>query len=157
MIATHEFGDFKSASELVGPIDAADGTFIDSAIRFDETNLEYTKLNIDIVPVSFRYNLNGVIGLGVGPQLSFDISNKTSGTVSSNYFTYFNERVGDPIKSLDKKNVIDTKASFSDIKYGIFGDITLGASRIGPSVGARYIYNFNEPHSQFHFYAIWKI
>ena len=157
MIATHEFADFKSTSELVGPIDTADGAIIDSAIRFDETNLEFTKLNIDIVPVSFRYNLNGVIGLGVGPQLSFDISNKTTGTVSSNYFTYFNEKIGDPIKSLDEKNVFDSKASFSDIKYGVFGDITLGASRIGPSIGARYIYNFNEPYSQFHFYAIWKI
>ncbi len=157
MIATHEFADFKSASEIVGPIDLADGTKIDSAIRFDETNSETTKLNIDVVPVSFRYNLNGFFGLGVGPQISFDISNKINNTTNSKYFTYFNDRIGDPIDVLNTSEVTKSESSFSDIRYGIFGDITIGAARIGPSIGIRYIYNFNEPHSQLHFYAIWKI
>ena len=157
MISTHEFGDFKSASEQLGPIDLDQGVIIDSAIRFDETNSEITKLNIDVVPVSFRYNLNGIIGLGVGPQLSFDISNKINNTTNSSYFTYYKEIIGDPIETLNEAIETKSNSSFSDIKYGVFGDITVGASRIGPSVGVRYLYNFNEPHSQLHFYAIWKI
>ncbi|WP_299524924.1 PKD domain-containing protein [uncultured Lutibacter sp.] len=157
MISTHEFGDFKSASQQLGPIELDQGVIIDSAIRFDETNSEITKLNIDVVPVSFRYNLNGVIGLGVGPQLSFDISNKVNNTTSSSYFVYSKETIGDPIEALNETVTTESNSSLSDIKYGVFGDITIGASRIGPSVGVRYLYNFNEPHSQFHFYAIWKI
>ena len=157
MIATHEFSDFKSASKLLGPIDFSDGTIIDSAIRFDETKNEFTKLNIDIVPISFRYNLNGIIGLGVGSQISFDISNNITTSNSSSYYTYYKDVVGDPIDRLNEVKMTDSKSSFSDIRYGIFGDITMGASRIGPSVGMRYIYNFKEPHAQFHFYAIWKI
>ena len=157
MVATHKFADFKSASEQLGPIFMADGTVIDSAIKFDETNAAHTKLNIDVVPVSFRYNLNGVFGLGVGPQISFDISNKVNSTSSSSYFTYFKNQVGDPIDSLFSTETISEKSSFSDIKYGVFGDITIGASRIGPSLGFRYIYNFKEPNAQLHFYAIWKL
>jgi len=157
MIGTQEFTDFNSLNEQVGIIDLPDGTIVDSAIRFDETHVETTKLNIDVVPVSFRYNLNGVIGLGVGPQISFDLKNKVKNTTSSTYFTYYNERVGDPIEALNKNTIGENSTSFSDINYGIFGDITLGASRIGPSLGFRYIYNFNEPKTQLHFYAIWKI
>jgi PKD repeat protein len=157
MMATHEFADFKSESEQLGPIFMADGTVIDSAIRFDETNAAHKKLNIDVVPISFRYNINGVFGLGVGPQISFDISNKVNNTKSSSYFTYFNNRIGDPIDKLFTTETVPEKSSFGDIKYGVFGDLTIGASRIGPSVGFRYIYNFKEPHAQLHFYAIWKI
>lgn len=157
MISTHEFGNFKSASEQLGPIDLDQGVIIDSAIRFDEKESEITKLNIDVVPVSFRYNLNGVIGLGVGPQLSFDISNKVNSTTNSSYFTYYKEIVGDPIEALNETIVTKNNSSFRDIRYGVFGDVTVGAARIGPSIGVRCIYNFNEPHSQLHFYAIWKI
>ena len=157
MISTHEFGDFKSVSEQLGPIELDQGVIIDSAIRFDETSSEITKLNIDVVPISFRYNLNGVFGFGVGPQLSFDISNKVNKTTNSSYFTYYKEIVGDPIESLNKTKITNSNSSLTDIKYGIFGDITVGASRIGPSIGIRYLYNLNQPHSQLHFYTIWKI
>lgn len=157
MISTHEFGDFKSSSEQLGPVILDQDVIIDSAIRFDEANSEITKLNIDVVPISFRYNLNGVIGLGIGPQLSFDVSNETSITTNSSYFTYLKDIVGDPIEALNETIETKTNSSFSDINYGIFGDVTIGASRIGPSVGVRYLYNLNQPHSQLHFYAIWKI
>jgi len=157
MIGTHKFSEISRASEAVGLVQLPNGERIDSAIRVDEQNISNELINIDIVPISFRYNLNGVIGLGVGPQISFDISNKASGTSNVNYFTFFNNVVGDPIKELISNQEIDKSGSFRNIKYGLFGDITIGASRIGPSIGARYIYNFKESYSQLHFYAIWKI
>tara|TARA_R110001583_G_scaffold173582_2_gene327653 strand:+ start:381 stop:2369 length:1989 start_codon:yes stop_codon:yes gene_type:complete len=157
MISTHEYGDFKNVSEQLGPIDLEQGVAFENVIRFDAINSEITKLNIDIVPVSFRYNLNGVVGLGVGPQISFDISNKTNNTINSSYFTYLKDIVGEPLDFLNETRTTKSNDSFSDINYGVFGDITIGASRIGPSLGVRYIYNFNEPNSQLHFYAIWKI
>ena len=114
-------------------------------------------MNVDVVPVSFRYNLNGVIGLGFGPQISLDVSNEVETTTSTEYFTYFNNRVGKLIEGASSTTTKVENKPFTDVKYGFFGDITIGASRIGPSVGARYIYNFNEPNAQLHFYAIWKI
>jgi hypothetical protein len=156
MIASHDFDKFKSTISETGPIDSANGVKYDNTLLESEIDLAYQKLNIDVVPISFRYNFNGVIAAGVGTQISFDISNKQTGTISSNYFSFANGRKGDPIEVLNSVEKVDTSSAFSDIKYGVFGDITIGASRIGPSVGARYIYNFNEPHSQIHLYAIWK-
>ncbi|MBP8793990.1 MAG: PKD domain-containing protein [Lutibacter sp.] len=158
MIASHDFSKFKSSISETGPIAvSAAGIKYDNALLESDVNLEYSKINIDVVPISFRYNLNGVIGVGVGPQLSFDISNKEVGTKTSTYYTYDKGRQGDPIQELSSAEDIDNTTSFGEIKYGIFGDITIGASRIGPSVGMRYIYNFNSPNTQLHFYAIWKI
>ncbi|SFS63521.1 PKD domain-containing protein [Lutibacter maritimus] len=156
MIASHDFDKFKSTISETGPIDSANGVKYDNTLLESEIDLAYQKLNIDVVPISFRYNFNGVIAAGVGTQISFDISNKQTGTISSNYFSFVNGRKGDPIEELNSVEKVDTSGAFSDIKYGVFSDITIGASRIGPSVGARYIYNFNEPHSQIHLYAIWK-
>ncbi|MDV7186806.1 PKD domain-containing protein [Lutibacter sp. TH_r2] len=156
MISTHNFSDIENLIQETGRIDVA-GAVIDNALLEKETAIDYKKINIDVVPISFRYNLNGVIGLGVGTQISLDISNKSNGTSTSNYFSYFNGEKGDPIDFLNTSEKIDISTSFADINYGIFGDITIGASRIGPSLGARYIYNFNQPHSQLHLYAIWKL
>lgn len=157
MIGTHKFSEISSVSEAVGLVQLPNGERIDSAIRVDEQNIKNELLNIDVVPISFRYNLNGVIGLGIGPQISFDISNEASGTNNVDYFTFFNEIKGDPLKELTSSKKIEDSGSFKNIKYGVFGDITIGASRIGPSIGVRYIYNFKEAYSQLHFYAIWKI
>jgi PKD repeat protein len=156
MMSTHEFLDFNSISEPVGMLELP-GAIVDSAIKLEDKNFTTTKLNIDIVPISFRYNLNGVIGLGVGPQISLDVSNEVETTSSTDYYTYYNERIGKIIEGASSTTITTESNPFSDIKYGIFGDITIGASRIGPSLGARYIYNFNEPNAQLHFYAIWKI
>ena len=156
MMSTHEFLDFKSISEQVGIIEIP-GAIVDSAIKFEESSLTTNKLNVDVVPVSFRYNLNGVIGLGFGPQISLDVSNEVETTTSTEYFTYFDNRVGKLIEGASSTTTKVENKPFTDVKYGFFGDITIGASRIGPSVGARYIYNFNEPNAQLHFYAIWKI
>ncbi len=159
MIGTQEYADFISGGEgeQIDVVQLSDGTVVDGAIKFDEIKTLYSKLNIDVIPISFRYNLNRVIGFGIGSQISFDVANKVEDQIKSSYFTYFNERIGKEIECAANTSITVDKAPLSDIKYGIFGDITIGASRIGPSVGVRYIYNFNEPHSQLHFYAIWKI
>ena len=156
MMSTHEFLDFNSITQPVELVEIPGG-FIDSAFKEEENNFTTTKLNIDIVPVSFRYNLNGVIGLGIGPQISFDISNEVETVKTVNYYENRNGEQGKFFEGASSTTTTTESNPFTDIKYGIFGDITIGASRIGPSLGARYIYNFNEPNAQLHFYAIWKI
>jgi PKD repeat protein len=154
MMGTHEFSDFIDYKQN-GIVELLDGT---RGFEFEENNIKTTKMNIDVVPISFRYNLNGVIGLGIGPQLSLDISNKTDFETRLEYYTINTAKEpGELIQGASSAKITSESNPFSDIKYGVFGDITIGASRIGPSLGARYIYNFNEPNAQLHFYAIWKI
>lgn len=158
MVGNHEVNELSTESEQVEVLQLPDGTAFDRVLKTDEINSKTRKINIDVVPVSFRYNLNGVIGIGVGPQISFDISNETEFETKTNYFTLLsNNEPGKLIESASSISTTVENSPFSNIKYGVFGDVTIGASRIGPSIGARYIYNFNEPNSQFHFYAIWKL
>lgn len=157
MLGTHDFKELgETSTEFLEFIEMPDGTVTDNVMRIDEESQSIDKFNIDIVPISFRYNLNAIIGLGVGAQVSFDVSNKVTTNTSSNYFTNENGRPGKPIEEVSEVSSVTDSDPLSDIKYGLFGDVTIGASRIGPSVGARYIYNFNSPNSQLHFYAIWK-
>ena len=157
MLGTHDFKKLgETSTDFLEFIEMPDGTITDNVMRIDEESQSIDKFNIDIVPISFRYNLNAIIGLGVGTQVSLDVSNKVTTNTSSNYFTNENGRPGKPIEEVSENTSVTENDPFSDINYGLFGDVTIGASRIGPSVGARYIYNFNSPNSQLHFYAIWK-
>ncbi|WP_298365521.1 PKD domain-containing protein [uncultured Lutibacter sp.] len=158
MFTTHEYNEFSSLNEQIDVLQLPDGTAFDGVLKSEEISSKTSKYSIDVVPISFRYNLNGVIGLGVGPQISLDFSNNTEIETRTDYYTFMGNN--EPRRLIEgASTVITTKDNnpFTDIKYGVFGDITIGASRIGPSLGARYIYNFNEPNSQLHFYAIWKI
>ncbi|WP_111709028.1 PKD domain-containing protein [Lutibacter citreus] len=158
MVGNHEIKEISSANEQVDVLELPDGTGFDRVLKVEDRNIITTKINIDVVPVSFRYNLNGVIGLGVGPQISLDISNETESEIKTEYYTLIsNNEQGKLIEAASSTTTTSENNPLSDIKYGLFGDITIGASRIGPSIGARYIYNFNEPNSQLHFYVIWKL
>lgn len=155
ILGAHEYSSFSEIEEVLGIVDTPIGG-IDSAIKMDSISEKHSKFNIDIVPISFRYNINAVVGLGIGAQISLDVSHDVETATSSEYFTYFDNQIGKSIQELNTSETTTESVPFSDVKYGIFGDITIGASRIGPSIGARYIYNFNSPNSQLHFYAIWK-
>ncbi len=122
---------------------------------------KYTHSVIEGVPISIRYNINNYIGIGFGPQLTViaDIVNEKVQT-----FKYF-ERVqrpqtatffqgeqlnysNDPIsESVKEKNQFQTQ---------LFIDATFGFARIGPSVGVRFLKNFNQSYDALQLYAIWK-
>ena len=50
----------------------------------------------------------------------------------------------------------NTKQSFSQFKSGILLDFTAGFARIGPSLGARYVFNSEKNFNYLQLYAIWK-
>ncbi len=157
MLGSHFFDEETvRTEEIVGPVFPPVGDPIDRALVRSVTRTTVEKYNIEVVPVSFRYNINNIIGLGAGPQLTMDVSNKRIQTVDESYFFYLNMLEGDPIPALDNQTRTETSKSFSDIQYGLFADVTVGASRIGPSVGARYHFNFENDFSYWQFYAIWK-
>ena len=157
MLGTHDFDIDRSIQEdIVGPITDPNGVTFDQVLRRTTITGETSRFNVDVVPISIRYNFNAIVGVGAGPQLSLDLSNKQTRTLQEEYFLWINNMPGDPITDLDNIRQEETSESFSDIRYGLFADITLGASRIGPSAGIRYVYNVDEPQQQWQFYAIWK-
>jgi hypothetical protein len=129
--------------------------------RITRTNLltETTKEYIDIIPISVRYNFNAILAAGGGIQTSFNFYQKSTSTLDQKVF-FVNQNSGgleEEITDLRKNELTEnTNTSLNLNNYGLFLDFTVGVSRIGPSIGIRYIQNFNKPTSQIHTYAIWK-
>lgn len=118
---------------------------------------EIQKNYLDIVPVSIRYNVNSFLGLGFGPQLSLNGWQKTNSFEDTSVFFDHNGIPEEELVDLHTHTCETTyKKGIELNNYGVFVDLTLGISRIGPSVGIRYVQNFNEPTKQLQTYAIWK-
>jgi len=114
---------------------------------------------VDIIPISIRYNFNTMFAAGAGVQTSFNFYQKSTSTLDQKVFFVSSNSNGEEeeITDLRKHEVIKNSNTTLNLNnYGLFLDFTVGASRIGPSIGIRYIQNFNEPTSQIHTYAIWK-
>lgn len=122
----------------------------------------YTNTMLYVVPASYRHNLNAFIGIGAGVQLSTVASEAVKKNAAHEYYLQggqtangqkpFKERIA----SQDYTTATSDKTTFTEWNTALFADVVLGSSRIGPSLGVRYHYCFNEPHSQWQFYAAWK-
>lgn len=104
------------------------------------------------IPVLVRYNINTYIGVGAGIQANINVSEKENK----------NQKIETYEGTTDKFLISTTKESnsvynsFTNLKTGLLFDVTIGAARIGPSLGARYVVNFKEKFNYFQFYGIWK-
>lgn len=104
------------------------------------------------VPVLLRYNLNNYIGIGTGIQANVNMS-----TTSNNGVTVENyEGDTDQFLIASKTDSNSVKESFTNLRTGILFDVTAGFSRIGPSVGARYVLNNKTDFSYWQLYALWR-
>ncbi len=104
------------------------------------------------IPVLMRYNLNNYFGVGAGILAGFNITKKQD--VKSKIELYEGPNTNFLIQETNKAETINDP--FSELKSGILFDFTAGFARIGPSVGARYILNFEKNFNYWQFYAIWK-
>tara|TARA_R110002049_G_scaffold309170_2_gene517853 strand:+ start:1484 stop:3439 length:1956 start_codon:yes stop_codon:yes gene_type:complete len=104
------------------------------------------------IPVLLRYNINNFIGLGAGIQGNFNFSEKQTSYASVDLY----ENETDDFLISSSTNSKESTNSFTNIRKGILFDATLGFSRIGPSLGARYVLNFEVDFNYWQFYAIWK-
>ena len=117
----------------------------------------FSRKYIELVPASIRYNINSVIGLGLGTHVSFNMYQKNEAKIEKHFFEYDQGFIGDELLGLAEKGTnTDINKNLNIYNYGIFADVTIGISRLGPSVGIRYMQNFNKPTRQIHTYAIWK-
>lgn len=115
------------------------------------TETNNTSINWEI-PILIRYNINNFVGIGAGIQANLDISsqqdqNQTIETFEGNKDKY-------TLNTTYEKNSVSN--SFTNVKTGLLFDITAGFARIGPSLGARYVINFEDDFNYFQLYAIWK-
>ncbi len=156
MFAKHTYNTTTTNSTYLGDYDTVNGiVYTNTSVNTTEKQA-VSKINLDIVPISFRYNLNNIFGLGVGVHSSVSINTDIDADILTTGFGDFNGTIAAPIAQLTSRDTKQYTQGLSLNNYGVFGDITAGASRIGPSVGARYMVNFKTPNSQIHLYAIWK-
>ncbi|WP_316636200.1 PKD domain-containing protein [uncultured Flavobacterium sp.] len=115
------------------------------------TTIENKNVNWEI-PVLLRYNINNYIGIGAGIQANFDISAEQNETKKIESF----EGGTDQFLIDTRTESSSVKNSFANLKTGVLFDLTAGFARIGPSLGARYVINFEQNFNYFQFYGIWK-
>lgn len=115
------------------------------------TTTENKNINWE-VPVLIRYNINNYIGVGAGIQANVNVSAEQNQNITVD--TYEGDKENFLISSTTSSNKI--KNSFTDVKTGVLFDLTAGFARIGPSLGARYVINFEQNFNYFQVYGIWK-
>lgn len=121
---------------------------------FERTTSTNTFENIDWdVPVLLRYNLNNFVGLGAGLQNTISFSEKQNSRVLVEQFE--GDTIKSPIISSEDNTTTETN-SFTNLRTGLLFEVTGGFARIGPSLGARYILDFEENLNYWQFYALWK-
>jgi PKD repeat protein len=129
---------------------------IENLTRFTEQNKE-NNITAYLVPVSYRYNLNNFLAVGAGVQLQLDFINKIETATNGEAFLNIPGEGEIRDQTNDTFQESDCSHNFSNFNSGVFIGIDAGAVRIGPSVGVRYVFNFNQPTSQIQAYAIWKL
>ena len=115
------------------------------------TNSSNDNINWEI-PVLIRYNINNYIGVGAGLQANINVSEKQNQDLKIETF----DSIDDTFLVSTKNEQASETNSFRTIKTGLLLDLTIGAARIGPSLGARYVMNFKENFNYFQLYGIWK-
>lgn len=145
----HEFDGSTQISEQFTDNGATGELFF----RRTTTSTSYNNIDWE-VPVLLRYNVNNYIGIGAGLQGMISVSQKESTTTTIEDYENINTVPGALINS--ETISTENKASFTNFKSGFLVEATAGFARIGPSIGARYVFNFKDNYNYMQFYAIWK-
>ncbi|TRX30076.1 PKD domain-containing protein [Flavobacterium franklandianum] len=116
------------------------------------TTLSYSNFNNEI-PLLIRYNINNFIGIGAGVQANINASEKQEQYTKIEYLE--SEKTNAIVLKTDE-TILSSSKNFTNIKTGLLFDLTIGAARIGPSFGARYVMNFEDNFNYFQLYGIWK-
>lgn len=123
----------------------------------NQETLKENAITAYLVPASYRYNLNNFFALGAGVIAKVDLYNNSERQTNGEYELVIPSE-GEVIRdeSQDRFSMTEKSCGFINFQTGVFAGFNVGGARIGPSVGARYVYYFNEPHQQLQVYGIWK-
>ena len=117
------------------------------------TNAKFSNVDVEI-PVLVRYNLNNYVGLGAGIQGKLSLNEKNETSIVTE--TFEQSLQGGDIVSDFRENNTEGSSSFTNFRKGFLIEATGGFARIGPSIGARYIFDTNNENNYWQFYLIWK-
>ncbi|AWG20564.1 PKD domain-containing protein [Flavobacterium faecale] len=145
----NSFTNYESESSINDEI-IRNAATIDQLQRTTTTSTNNT-VNLEI-PVLIRYNINNFVGIGAGLQVNGNLSEKQQLTST---IDLYEDQKPDFLFST-KEETSARSESFTNLKAGLLFDLTVGAARIGPSLGARYVVNFKESFNYLQFYGIWK-
>jgi len=118
---------------------------------------KYRSVELYVVPVSYHYNITGWLGIGGGVQFRLRLNEKTTAdAMHYNYIYFEKQNIREPRRENDYASRDESTQGFGNLSPALFGGLTLGSTRIGPALGARYVYSFNSPHEQWQVFALWK-
>lgn len=146
----NNFNSYKSNRNVVEQIVREGAQGIEHLKRTTTENI-YKNINWEI-PVLARYNINNYIGFGAGIQGNINISEKSTQTILTEDY----EGVTPSFLINSETTIEDFSNTFTNFNSGFLVEVTGGFSRIGPSLGARYVMNFEKDFNYWQFYAIWK-
>ncbi|MGO1729328.1 MAG: PKD domain-containing protein [Flavobacteriaceae bacterium] len=153
MLTAESFDEFKDyeKTEREGA-----GTNASSLFLYEEEN-DIKNFGIHLVPASYRYNINNFLAVGAGLELKMNLTQKVKNSTTAEHYLYYE---GEDIlfrdESKDISETSESKNQFTDFQAGVFAGFNIGGARIGPSVGARYVYYYNTPDDHIQLYALWK-
>lgn len=151
MVGIHTYSDSLYRADTVSVANGMANVF-----EVSQRN-KFTSVELYVVPVSYRYNINAFVGVGAGVQCSVSLSDKVKEeALHENYFVRQKENFKEPRPDLNFNSTEEKTTSFANLRPAVFADITLGAARIGPTAGVRYAYYFTDPREQWQFYVLWK-
>jgi PKD repeat protein len=125
-----------------------------NGVRQLQRTINYSSLNTITteVPVLVRYNINNYFGLGSGMLIGINLSQEE--TQHTKVELYENQTPDTLTSTTQTEQKLEN--GFATFKSGMFFEITGGFSRIGPSLGVRYVLNFEKNFNYIQVYGIWK-
>lgn len=126
-----------------------------SIVQFSELN-QLSNVSVYAVPASIRYNFNNFFAMGAGMQVKLDLTSTNDQETAGEAFLLDGNGNLNPNPDLNTFTTEKIEDSFINAQAGVFIGMNIGTVRIGPSIGARYVYNFDAPNSQIQVYGIWK-
>ena len=142
---THQY---NSQTNVVDELEQFNGQ---TRLKRTTSESSFKAINLEI-PILIKYNINNFVALGAGIQAQVVASNKQLQLEQIDI--YENNTPTFLVSSTNKS--LDTTTTFTKPNGGLLLEITGGIARIGPSLGARYVLNFEKDFNYLQLYGIWK-
>jgi hypothetical protein len=133
-------------------IENANGKREEARVNYIDSSAVIKLLTINLVPLQLRRNFNKYFGAGIGTLISFNLDKQSM--PSRTGVLEFIQSPGTTTtisKTYDK-----VKSSFNDFQNTLFADVQLGKVHVGPSIGFRYLFTFQNTSNRMITYLTWK-
>lgn len=142
------YNEFRSPVERTnGGVIVIDGRRFET--KYQESYTTARVVNLNVVPLQLRYNLNRFLGVGAGTLVSMDLS--TTRTEVKEAMVSFQQQ-SELIRTTD-----ESRSSFNNIRTSLFGDLKIGLVRAGPAAGVRLFHSLTDNEQRLAFYLTWRL